>query len=266
MSSPFGELISAGEGDYNSYNRGTTKDKDGRDQIVPANQVIDFSQMTIGELRRRQGLPLSHPDRVFAVGKYQFIPDTLNEGLGYLRIERDKKFTPELQDQLFVEYSLPKKRPEISAYIQGTPGATLQAAQKATSKEWASVEDPDTPGHVYWKYEKSGNKMHTTAAQVAIALNEMRAEYRAQIDKGLSAEEAWCATASMGPGSFEHGANVHKVSRRFEPDATTRQLQETLNALGCTDAHGHVLAADGHNGSHTRELKTKSNRQARMKR
>lgn len=65
MTNPLGDLISRGEGGYNSYNRGTLHGR-----IVPANQNIDFARMTLDELTRRQALSISSPDKVFAVGKY----------------------------------------------------------------------------------------------------------------------------------------------------------------------------------------------------
>ena len=161
---------------------------------------------------------------------------------------------------MFSEYILRNKCWKIYAYITGAPNTTLRDAQKAISKEWASVEDPDTPGHVYAPYEKFGNKMHTTAAQVANALDEMRAEYKAQIDAGLSAEAAWQATVAMGPGSFSRA-----VPTRIKPLRTTGnvlsegayspavgELQTRLRELGYTDALGHPLTIDHHFGRNTR--------------
>lgn len=260
MSSPLTELIGRGEGDYNSYNRGTHKGSRGEDIVIPANLVIDFSKMTIDELRRRQGLRKDDPDVVFAVGKYQFIPKNLRDGIRYLNIDASEKFTPELQDRLFNEYLVPFKRPEIKAYITQQPGATLHDAQIGISKEWASVEDPDTPGHVRKEYEKHGNKMHTTAAQVSAALDEMRAEYKAQIDKGLSAELAWQATANMGPGQFQHIAKAHVPGHRIAGDALAEgargaavgELQTQLRDLGYADAQGRPLTVDNDFGQNTR--------------
>lgn len=260
MSNPFGELIASGEGNYNSYNRGTVRGRNGKERIVPANQEIDFSQMTIGELQQYQILPPGNPDRVFAVGKYQFIPRTLHEGVKKLRVVPSEKFTAELQEKLFNEYLLRRACRQIFAYISSAPGATLHDAQKAASKEWASVEDPDTPGHVFAQYEKHGNKMHTTAAQVAAALNEMRDEYKAQLDKGLSAQEAWLATAAMGPGQFQHIAKAPVAGHRAAGNVLVEgarspavgELQTYLHNLGYADSHGRPLTADNDFGQDTR--------------
>jgi peptidoglycan hydrolase-like protein with peptidoglycan-binding domain len=259
MSSPLTELIGSGEGNYNSYNGGTYKDEQGKYIVIPANQTFDFSQMSIADIQRHQALPVHHRDRMYAVGKYQFIPKTLEHGISHLKIDSSEKFTPELQDRLFNEYVLPSKRPQIYAYITGRPGVSLRDAQKATCQEWASVEDPDTPGHVYANYEKYGNKMHTTAAQVAAALDEMRLEYQAQIDKGLSAETAWRATMTMGPGQLQHIAKAH-VDRSIASKMLTEgaygpavaELQTHLRQLGYVDAQGRPLATDNHFGANTR--------------
>lgn len=84
MSSPLMELIGSGEGDYNSYNGGTYKDEHGKRIVIPANQTFDFSTMSVADIQRHQALPVHHHDRVFAVGKYQFIPDTLADGISKL--------------------------------------------------------------------------------------------------------------------------------------------------------------------------------------
>ena len=261
MTSPLMELIGSGEGDYNSYNGGTYKDEHGRYVVIPANQAFDFSEMSVADIQRHQAYPVHHHDRVYAVGKYQFIPKTLEHGLEKLKIDPYEKFTPELQDRLFNEYVLPSKRPQIYAYITGQPGALLRDAQKATCQEWASVEDPDTPGHVYANYEKHGNKMHTTAAQVAAALDEMRIEYQAQIDKGLSTEAAWQATMTMGPGQFQHVAEAHVAGHRTAGSLLTEgtrgaavgELQTHLSKLGYANAQGQPLAVDNDFGRNTRQ-------------
>ena len=45
--------------------------------------------MTVGEVMRRQDLPQSHFDRLFAVGKFQMIPGTMEEAVRALGIDRN---------------------------------------------------------------------------------------------------------------------------------------------------------------------------------
>lgn len=91
MSNALGSLIARGEGGYNDYNRGTYTKPNGKQDILPANQDIDFSQMTIAELQRRQHLPKSDPNFVFAVGKYQIIPGTMSEVVARMRLDPNER-------------------------------------------------------------------------------------------------------------------------------------------------------------------------------
>lgn len=262
MSNPLSELIADGEGSYNSYNRGTRTGNDGKQHIIPADKDVDFTHMTVAELLRYQALPPGNPSRIFAVGKYQIISSTLRDAISGINIDVSSNFDEEMQEKIFSDYLIKAKpgRHNIYAYIAGESGATLRGAQIAVSREWASVEDPDTPGHVYKDYERLGNKLHTTAAQVAAALDEMRTEYKVQIDKGLSAELAWQATANMGPGQFRHiakahGANPHTADHVLAEGArgsAVDELQKQLRDLGYTDVQGRPLRADKDFGQNTR--------------
>jgi hypothetical protein len=93
-----GQAESRGSGDYNAYNRGTIGSR-----VLPANESINFSNMKISELQRRQSLPIDNPERIFAAGRYQIIPSTLNENLRRAGISSDSFFSPEIQDRLAVQ-------------------------------------------------------------------------------------------------------------------------------------------------------------------
>lgn len=250
MSNPLGDLISKGEGNYNSFNRGNAGDSRG--------QTIDFSQMTLGEVQAAQHLGRHDPHRLFAVGKYQIIPDTMDDAARRLKLDPDQKFTPELQERIFADYLIAGKRPQIEAYIKGEPGATLHAAQKAACQEWASVEDPDTPGKPYAPYLRHGNNHASiTCGQIAGALDTMRAEYRADIAKGMSPNEVWGAithsTTPQDRGTPTHAIHPHTapVSHTLEQGShgqSTRDLQAELVGLGFLDPKG----VDGNFGPDTR--------------
>ncbi|MEM7679265.1 MAG: peptidoglycan-binding domain-containing protein, partial [Myxococcota bacterium] len=181
-SSTLGDLISRGEGGYNSFNRGRAGDSGGRE--------IDFSQLTVGEVMRRQALPQNDPDRLFAVGRFQVIPSTMTEAVNNLGIDKNQRFTPELQEQIFADYLIDDKRPAVNAYITGRSD-NLGAAQLALAQEFASVADPRT-GRSF--YDGIGNNSASiTANEAAGALNDMRAQYRANIDRGLSPDAAYDA-------------------------------------------------------------------------
>ena len=64
----------SGKEGYNAYNKGTVGNR-----MIPSDKPIDFSKMTISEYLRRGNLKKDDPDRLFAVGKYQIIPDTMRD-------------------------------------------------------------------------------------------------------------------------------------------------------------------------------------------
>ena len=258
-------LIGSGEGGYNSYNRGVAGDSGGRE--------IDFSQMTVGEIMRRQDLPRNDPQRLFAVGKFQIIPGTMEETVRALGIDRNARFTPELQERMFHDYLIDEKRPAIRAFItapdgQGTPAA-LQRAQFALAQEFASVADPRTGRSVY-DGDSAGNASSITARQSAEALNAMRTEYRAAIARGASPDDAWRQIGGgVGPGQTTPGAGVPSrggamadgVLRQGEQGLEVRSLQHRLNQLGILDSRGDTLTVDGDFGDRTREALERFQRQ-----
>lgn len=198
MSNPLLELMRQGESGaagYNAYNRGTYTGADGRQHIRGANGAIDFSQFTLGQVQDMQHLGRQDPDRVFAVGKYQIIPTTMDSGVNALNLDRNQRFTPALQDRIFSEYLIVDKRPAIQNYITGQPGASLESAQRGLALEWASFGDPDKGGRSHYG---GANRASITLEQSASALNEMRTEYRTAIDRGVTPADAWRQVTASG--------------------------------------------------------------------
>ncbi len=88
---PIRDLVGVVEsnGDYNAYNNGTAGSK-GTGNYTP-------SQMTIGEIKNAQAK--TGTDRIFAVGKYQLIPDTFNNMVKALGFTSEQKFNAEAQEK-----------------------------------------------------------------------------------------------------------------------------------------------------------------------
>ena len=106
-------LIGRGEGDYNSCNRGNAGD---------AGRAINLTDMTVGEIIRRQHLPHNDPAYLFAVGKFQMVgppANTMTETVRALGIDSNAKFTPDLQERMFANYLIDGKRPAVNDYITG---------------------------------------------------------------------------------------------------------------------------------------------------
>jgi hypothetical protein len=249
MTNQLGDLISRGEGGYNSYNRGTL-----HGHIVPASEACDFSNVTIGELLRRQSLPPGDPEKIFAVGKYQIIPTTMLDAVQKMRIEPEERYTPQLQERIFADYLIKIKRPPIYAYIVGKAGSTLYAAQKAAAQEWASIDDPDTPGKPFGSYAKHGNRSTTRSDQVAAALDSMREAYGAAINRGFASGEAWRLVSGQISGR-DHTKNVLDDARATPARKDTseqREIQTLLQRMGYKGENGRLLKVDGDLGPNSR--------------
>lgn len=145
---------------YGAFNRGVAGDSAGK--------TIDFSKLTVGELIKLGKLPQGHKDRVFAAGKYQVTTagydpkskkrteGTLGEAITALGIDRNEKFTPELQERIFNEFLVGSKRPAVQAYRSGKSN-DLNSALYELSKEFASFPVP--MGYRTKSGQKSNGKM-----------------------------------------------------------------------------------------------------------
>lgn len=181
-----GQLISRGEGDYGTFNRGNAGDS--------PRKRINFGQMTIGSIMALQALPKSDGRRLFAVGKYQVIPVTMRGAVAALGIGASETFGPSLQEKVFRNYLIAGKRPKVKAYITGQSN-DIAAAELALALEFASVADPNTGRSHYGG--SGGNRASIKVAEIAAALNAERARYDANRAGGMSPNDAWIA---LSPG------------------------------------------------------------------
>lgn len=191
-----GMLVAGAEseaaGGYNAYNRGTSGGK-----ILSANQELDLENMTIGELQRRQNLPISDPNRIFAAGKYQMIPSTLNEAVTKYGLDPNAKFDKNMQERLFRDYLVGSKRPAIQNFIRGK--GSKSDAIEALSNEFASFGGVDGRG----KYG-NGNSVSVSPERSGAVLQNMQDTYNAAIAAGKSDSEAYASAfgASSKPSAY----------------------------------------------------------------
>ncbi len=271
---PLADLVRAGESGkagYGAYNRGTYNDEHGVSHMRPMGTHVDVTQLTIDEIQRRQSLRSADPDRLFAVGAYQVIPETLNNAVTRLSLDTKQKLSPELQDHIFADHLIVNKRSAVHAYITDANGSTLQAAQTALAKEWASIGDPVNKGMSH--YGKP-NQASIALAQTEAALNQMRETYHAGRDKGLSPEQAWKAVtgvdsaqvqgrrqeASQAPAVGEVHATPTGSLRKGDHGEAVRNLQVELNEH-LHARSGHRLQVDGQFGPATGHAVTTFQRQ-----
>ncbi|RUL63147.1 peptidoglycan-binding protein [Dyella dinghuensis] len=276
---PLYDLVHQGESakdGYDSWNRGTWKDDSGHAHMNAQGNDPGISSLTVGEIQALQSLKADDPKRLFAVGYYQATPDVVNEAVNNLGIDPNEKFSQAVQDKIFSEYLITGKRPQIKGYITGAQGSTLEKAQTALAKEWASFGDP---GNVGQSHYPPPNHSSITLAQQEEALNQMRASYQANIKSGLAPEDAWKAVAAVDPNAIEQSVAHHERRTRRVGDAyaegvlqhdnraevvgelrpltksdrllregqhgdTVSVVQQELHDLGYKDTEGNPLAVD----------------------
>ena len=171
-----GSEIAKGEsakGSYNAANKGTRENK-----IIAVKEKLNLEEMTIEEIMRRQAIKwgsANENEKLFAVGKYQVIPDTLRDAVAKLKISPKEKFTGQLQEKIFTDYLIAMKRPAIVKYLNSSVDdpKLLHDAVKQLSLEWASIADPDIPGGKSSHYG-SGNKASMTVEQAKEFLRKDR--------------------------------------------------------------------------------------------
>ena len=156
---PLLDLIAAGEGDYDSVNRGKAGD-------TPAGWP-GLEKLTIGAVQQ-----LQRDRTLFAVGRYQFIPETLRMALEAAGFSASDLFSPETQDWLAVALLLGGKRPVLRDYLLGK-NVSIEAAQLDLAKEWASI--PQANGRGVYDGDSAGNRATAKVTRVQSALKAARA-------------------------------------------------------------------------------------------
>ena len=157
---PLADLISQGEGDWNAVNRGYAGDTPGGIQRLTGKT---FENFTVGQVMDMQR------SRVYAVGRYQFIPVTLRYAVAMSEVSPLDMFTPETQNKLFAAL-LDHKRPAVGAYIRGHHNHQGWALNEL-AKEWASIEY--RYGRGYYDHI-GGNRAKISRAKAAEVLEELR--------------------------------------------------------------------------------------------
>ena len=178
---PLAQVVSKGEGNYSSVNRGEAGGY--------RSGTEDLENKTVAEVMADQA---AH--RYNAAGRYQIIATTMQEAVKAMGLKGTEKFDRGMQDRIFSEYLAGQKRPEIRDYLSGKSN-DLHAALVAASKEWASIADPDTGRSVY-----PGQRATTTAAEVTAALNATRAQIAAQHPPATTPAVPAAPTAPPAPG------------------------------------------------------------------
>jgi hypothetical protein len=135
-----GRLISAGEGNYESYNSGTLGRRGPVLHSSTNSPPGTVTARTINEIISTQSLPPTDPRRMFTVGRYQMTGPTLRGAVRAMHLTGNERLTPELQDRIFAEFLVPQT-PGLANFIFRRRG-TVDDAQYAAARQWASIALP----------------------------------------------------------------------------------------------------------------------------
>ncbi len=74
---------------------------------------------------------------IFAVGRFQLIPNTLTAAINSLNLDVNNNLDEETQDKIFQEYLITIKRPQIMKFLEES--GSVEDAMYSAAKEWASI-------------------------------------------------------------------------------------------------------------------------------
>ncbi|MDR2238601.1 MAG: peptidoglycan-binding protein [Chryseobacterium sp.] len=156
--SKFGNLIAKVESsdDYNKCNKtekvaykvnGKIKYK----RVVKVVNTVKVVETTIKEIQKKQA-----DKDLFAIGRYQLIPETLKSAVLSLSLDINKKLDQETQDKIFDDYLIKVKRPKIIGYLEAS--GAVEDAMYSAAQEWASI-GVEKGKRISDKLTKSGEKI-----------------------------------------------------------------------------------------------------------
>lgn len=173
--------------------------------------TVNLAGMTYGQVVANQ-----RAGKMVAVGKYQFhkvsLPDVI-KALPWLK--SNTLMTPEVQDRIFVEYYVGKKRKGMANYIRGG-NTSLNTAANEFALEWASAQGTNGKG----KYG-GNNSVSIGTDSVQQHLQGARAAYAAARKAGKSDSEA-LHIATLSSNNYSGGVNVA---------ATTNTVKDPKNYI-----------------------------------
>ena len=196
-----------------------------------------ISEMTIAEVQAQQA---AH--NYNAVGRYQLIRDTLSSAVKELNLDTSQKFDADMQDRIFENYLIGKKRKLIGDYISGK-NDDVWAAVYASSQEWASVAAP--PGYLLAKGGRSdgttsyysgiqGNRASVSAVEMAQILEQERLSFQGQ-------SSATSVTTGV-PVPVESANTQHQVQQTPAQVTTSSAVPSTRSIM---KHKGVLLAVNG---------------------
>ena len=192
------KLISSAEGGLNSVNRGTAGDTPGGAKSILGKNL---TEMTVDEVYAAQ-----RSEKVFAVGKHQIIPITMPGFIKYLKSKgvdtKTAKFDERTQN-MFMDYVVNVKRPEVGRYLRGETDDPTEAGQ-ALAREYASIGlqyGEAGRGRGSSRYAGTGGNRASISPEEVI--RALRAEREARLNPRPPSEVP-SSTKRMSGGIVEH--------------------------------------------------------------
>ena len=171
VNSAFGQIMKKAEGDYGVVNTGK------RHGYKAAR--VNLEGMTVAQVMAAQARGDFN-----AAGRYQIIGLTMRGAAKTLGLSGNEMFDKSMQDRIFVEYLLKRKRKAVWNYIHGKSD-NLHGAMLAVSQEWASFAAPAgaktrrgliSDGNMSFYAGNGVDKASVSAAQSAAMLQQLRAQ------------------------------------------------------------------------------------------
>lgn len=207
------DLISKGEGDYNSVNLG--------ERYGNRASTRDLTKMTIGQVLRAQ-----EAKEFNAAGRYQFIPRTLRATMKSAGLSENDLFDEKNQDILARQNILNQRA--IKDFLTGKSN-NLIAAGISMAAQWRSLADPRT-GKTYADKGARVNKASIPFSQVREQLLAMRAAYTGEKSTAMYAD-------NQQPGETNTTINIYAPTNDAGDIA-----KETLKYLPRTSTYVSPMA------------------------
>lgn len=215
----------------------------------------NLTDMTIKEVFEKQTqMSASGQYPSTAVGKYQIIKSTLEEAVNSMKLDLNQKFDEPLQDRIYKEHLISKKRPAVEAFISGRSD-NLELAQLEMAKEFASFPVPVDmvvknkegkvirtlkKGQSYYAGDKAKNKAHITVEESARGLLEERAART-----GKPTQQSSDVENNLNVGSKMESASVENQDLVKSLKEKQTQMVNTTNVINQSeDSSGDIKSTE----------------------
>ena len=215
-------FISKGEGGYNSMNQGTS----GGGIVGSTHNASTILGKNLTDMTVREIIEHQSSGRLFAAGRYQIIPSTMQMAVSRAGVSPDDMFDTKTQDKLGLALIYNGQRPNLSAYLKGDSN-NLHAAMKDLAMEWASAPDPDTGASYY----PPANKSSHTVEEVKSALMSARSQGAGNFMTASAASSVDLTPSSSG-SSGSVSSEPHTKTLSGIVGGVETQMQNALRGSG----------------------------------